>query len=134
MPPENAKGKSTLSLLERLSKDARSWMAAEAAFAQAEVMSDGRRIALALLLMAIAFACIFSSVILLCIFGVALLAPYAGGLAPAAGLLSLALIVITGLIGWRIWHLVSQEFGILSVLKCWWNIAKNEPGEKHDAK
>lgn len=134
MPHEDAKGKSTLSLLQRLSKDARSWMAAEAALAQAEVTSDGRRIIFVVALVALAFACVLSSVILLCIFGVALLAPYLGGLAPAAGVLSLSLIIVTGLIGWRLWKLASQEFGILAVFKRWWNIAANGPGEKHDAK
>lgn len=134
MPRENLKDESMLATLHRLSRDGRSWIAAEATLAQAEVASDGRRLAEMLVLSILVLACLFAAVILLSLFVVALIAPHVGGMGNAAGLLSLGIIVIAALTGWRIWHLASKQFGLLSVLKRWWSIAATGPGGKHGAK
>jgi hypothetical protein len=76
----------------------------------------------------VALGCLFAAVIVLSLGVVAFLAPLVGGMANAAGLLSLALLGITGLSAWRIWYLATQEFGLLSVLKRWWKFAATGPG------
>jgi hypothetical protein len=58
---------------------------------------------------------------------VVLLAPHVAGMANAAGLLSLGLVTLAALMGWRIWHLASQQFGVLAVLKRWWRFAVKYP-------
>jgi uncharacterized membrane protein YqjE len=130
MPRDRLKDEPMLASLHRLSRDGRSWIAAEAALAQAEVASDGRRLAQMLLLGALLLGCLFAAVILACVFVVAFLTPYVGGLPNAAGLLSLLLMLIAAMMGWRVWYLASQQFGVLSVLKRWWNIAAAGPGSK----
>jgi hypothetical protein len=117
-----------LASLHRLSRDGRSWIAAEAAFAQAEVASDGRRLVVMLALVALVFGCLFAAVILLSVFVVVLMAPHVAGMANAAGLLSLGLVTLAALMSWRIWYLASQQFGVLSVLKRWWGIAAKGSG------
>jgi hypothetical protein len=128
MPRDAARDEPLLASLHRLTRDGRSWVAAEAALAQAEVASDGKRIALMLALTVVALGCLFAAVIVLSLGVVAFLAPLVGGMANAAGLLSLALLGITGLSAWRIWYLATQEFGLLSVLKRWWKFAATGPG------
>jgi uncharacterized membrane protein YqjE len=130
MPRDKLKEQPMLESLHRLSRDGRSWIAAEAAFAQAEVASDGKRLVQMLLLGALVFGCVFAAVILACVFFVTVLAPYVGGLTAAAGLLSLLLAMAAALAGWRLWYLASQQFGISSVLKRWWNFAALGPGKK----
>ena len=130
MPRDTLSGEPLLASLHRLTRDGRSWVAAEAALAQAEVASDGKRIAIMLALTVIALGCLFAAVILLSLAVVAFLAPHVGGIGNAAALLSLALLVITGLSVWRIWYLASTEFGVLSVLKRWWNFAATGPGRE----
>jgi hypothetical protein len=128
MPRESLKGEPLMASLHRLSRDGRSWIAAEAALAQAEVASDGRRLAVILALVAVVFGSLFTAVILLSAFLVSLLAPYVSGLANAAGILGLFLLILAALLGWRIWFLASREFGLPSVFKRWWNIAAKSPG------
>ncbi len=127
MPRESLKDQSILASLYRLSRDGRGWIAAEAALAQAEVASDGRRIVVMLALVGLVFGFLFAAVILLSLFVVALLAPHVGGLASAAGLLSLALLIVAALISWRVWHMATQQFGLLSVLERWWSLAAKAP-------
>ncbi len=130
MPRDKLKSEPMLESLHRLSRDGRSWIAAEAALAQAEVASDGKRLVQMLLLGAFLMGCIFAAVILASIFIVAVLAPYVGGLTTAAGLLSLLLTITAAFTAWRVWYLASQQFGILTVLKRWWNFAAAGPGKK----
>jgi Putative Actinobacterial Holin-X, holin superfamily III len=130
MPRDAVKDEPLLASLHKLTRDGRSWVAAEAALAQAEVASDGKRIALMLALSVIALGCLFAAVMVLTLALVAFLAPHVGGMANAAGLLSLALLLITGLSAWRIWYLASKEFGVLSILKRWWNFAAAGPGRE----
>lgn len=130
MPRDNLKGEPMLESLHRLSRDGRSWIAAEAAFAQAEAASDGKRLIQMLLLGAFLLGCIFAAVILASIFIVAVLAPHVGGLTTAAGLLSLLLMIAGAFAAWRVWYLASQQFGILSVIKRWWNFAAAGPEKK----
>ncbi len=132
MPREKPADESMLASLHRLSRDGRSWLAAEAALAQAEVTSDGRRLAEILGFLALLACCLFAALILLSVFVVAVLASYVGGIANAAGLLSLGLLVVAMLASWRIWHLSSKEFGLLAVFKRWWRIAATGPGGTHD--
>jgi hypothetical protein len=127
MPHDTVKEEPMLASLHRLSRDGRSWIAAEAAFAQAEVASDGRRLVVMLALMALVFGCLFAAVILLSGFVVVLLAPHVAGMANAAGLLSLGLVTLAALMSWRIWYLASQQFGVLAVLKRWWRFAVKDP-------
>lgn len=128
MPREKLAGETMMASLHQLSRDGRAWIAAEAAFAQAEVASDGKRLAVMLALVAVGFGCLFTAVILLSVFVVVFLAPHVSGLGNAAGLLGLALVAIAALTGWRIWSLATKQFGLLSVLKRWWNIAAKAPG------
>lgn len=128
MPHENLKGETLMASFHRLSRDGRSWIAAEAALAQAEVASDGRRLAVMLALAAITFSSLFTAAIFLSAFMVSLLAPYVSGLANAAGILGLVLLFLAALLSWRIWFLASREFGLSSVLKRWWNIAAQSKG------
>jgi Putative Actinobacterial Holin-X, holin superfamily III len=130
MPRDAVKDEPLLASLHKLTRDGRSWVAAEAALAQAEVASDGKRIALMLALSVIALGCLFAAVMVLTLALVAFLAPHVGSMANAAGLLSLALLLITGLSAWRIWYLASKEFGVLSILKRWWNFAATGPGRE----
>jgi Putative Actinobacterial Holin-X, holin superfamily III len=132
MPREKPTDESMFASLHRLSRDGRSWLAAEAALAQAEVASDGRRLAEILGFIALVIGCLLAALILLSVFFVAVLAPYVGGMANAAGLLSLGLIIVAALASWRIWHLSSEEFGLLAVFKRWWSIAATGPGATHD--
>jgi uncharacterized membrane protein YqjE len=127
MPREGLRDRSILASLHRLSRDGRSWIAAEAALAQAEAASDGRRIMVMLVLVGLVFGFLFAAVILLSLFVVALLAPHVGGLASAAGLLSLGLMIVAALICWRLWHMATQQFGLLLILKRWWSIALKGP-------
>jgi Putative Actinobacterial Holin-X, holin superfamily III len=128
MPRENLKREPLMASLHRLSRDGRSWIAAEAALAQAEVASDGKRLAVIFALMAVVFGSLFTAVILLSAFLVSLLAPFVSGLANAAGILGLLLLILATLLGWRIWFLAAQEFGLASVFKRWWNIAAKNSG------
>ncbi len=128
MPRDHLTSESLMASLHRLSRDGRSWIAAEAALAQAEVVSDGRRLAVMLALAAVVFGSLFTAVILLSAFVVTLLAPFVSGLANAAGILGLALLVLSALLGWRIWVLASQEFGLPSVFKRWWSFAATQRG------
>lgn len=123
-----------LASLHQLSRDGRSWIAAEAAFAQAEVASDGRRVLTILALAAVAFGCLFAALVLIALFAVAILAPHVGGLANAAALLSLGLITIAASLGWSIWHLASREFGLASVARRWWSFAAGQPESENDAR
>lgn len=134
MPRESLKDEPMLASLHRLSRDGRSWIAAEAAFAQAEVASDGRRIGILLALSALVFGCLFSSVILLSLFVVVLLSPYVNGLGNAAGILALILLVVALVAGFRVRTLASREFGLLAVLKRWWSMAAKGPGAENATK
>ncbi len=127
MPRENLKAEPLMASLQRFSRDGRSWIAAEAALAQAEVASDGKRLAVILALVAVVFGSLFSAVILLSAFLVSLLAPHVSGLANAAGILGLVLLMLAALLGWRIWSLASREFGLQLIFKRWWNIASKNP-------
>jgi hypothetical protein len=127
-PHDTLKEEPMLASLHRLSRDGRSWIAAEAAFAQAEVASDGRRLVVMLALVALVFGCLFAAVVLISVFLVVLIAPYVAGMANAAGLLSLGLVMLAAMMSWRIWYLASQRFGVFSVLKRWWNFAAQGPG------
>lgn len=133
-PHDTVKEEPMLASLHRLSRDGRSWIAAEAALAQAEVASDGRRLVVMLALMALVFGCLFAAVILISVFFMVLMAPHVAGMANAAGLLSLGLVTLAASMSWRIWYLASQQFGILSVLKRWWSFAAKGPGGTNDAK
>jgi hypothetical protein len=128
MPREHLKGEPLMATLHRLSRDGRSWIAAEAALAQAEVASDGKRLAVIFALAAVVFGSLFTSVILMSAFLVSLLAPYVSGLANAAGILGLLLLILAAVLGWRIWFLASQEFGLPSLFKRWWKISVKNAG------
>ncbi len=134
MPREKPTDDSMFASLHRLTRDGRSWLAAEAALAQAEVASDGRRLVEILGFLALVICCLFAALILLSVFVVAVLASYVGGMANAAGLLSLGLIIVAVLASWRIWHLSSKQFGLLAVFKRWWSIAATGPGGMNDEK
>lgn len=122
MPRENLQEDNMIASLHRLSRDGRSWIAAEAAFAKAELASDGRRLIGLFVMAALVLGCLFSAVILLSLFVVVLAAPHVGGLAIAAGLLAVGLLIVAALTSWRIWVLVTKEFGIKTMLTRWWNI------------
>ena len=112
-----------LTLLQGLSQDGRSWIAAEATLAQAEVASDARRVAGVLALLVLVFASLFAAVMLFTVFMLALLAPLVGGLGNAAGLLSLGFFVIAALASWSIRQQSTKQFGLMLVLMRWWSIA-----------
>jgi uncharacterized membrane protein (DUF485 family) len=121
MPRDGSRGERVTASLHTLSQDGRSWIAAEAALAQAEVAADGKRLVLIVTLVAVVFGCLFASVILLSAYVVSLLAPYVNGLANAAGILGFLLLVLAAIMGWRIRALTSTEFGLITVLKRWWS-------------
>ena len=76
MPREKLADEPMMASLHQLARDGRAWIAAEAAFAQAEVASDGKRLAVMLALVAVGFGCLFTAVILLSVFVVAFFSLY----------------------------------------------------------
>jgi Putative Actinobacterial Holin-X, holin superfamily III len=127
MPRENHGREGVTASLYRLSQDGRSWIAAEAALAKAEVFSDGKRLAWIVVLLALVCGCMFASVILLSAFVVTLLAPYVNGLANAAGIMGLLLAALAVALVWRIRTLASTQLGLTVVAKRWWNIFAKSP-------
>jgi hypothetical protein len=111
--------------LSGFSKAGKSWLSAEAELAQAEVAADGRRLAAILVLLASALGCVVAAVVLLCVFAVSLLAPYVNGLANAAGVIAAMLIILTGLIAWRVYVLATMQFRLAAILKRWWATVLN---------
>lgn len=132
MPRENLQEDNMIASLHRLSRDGRSWIAAEAAFAKAELASDGRRLIGLFVMAALVLGCLFSAVILLSLFLVILAAPHVGGLAIAAGLLAVGLLIVAALTSWRIWVLVTKQFGIKTMLTRWWNIIAQKSEQKNE--
>jgi Putative Actinobacterial Holin-X, holin superfamily III len=131
MQREGTNAETKIASLHKLYSDGRSWIAAEAALAQAEVASDGKRLAVMLGLVAVVFGCVFTAVVLLSAFLVSLLAPYVSGLANAAGLLGLVLVIVAAVTAWRLWLLATKEFGVLLVVRRWWNFsAQTTEGDK----
>jgi Putative Actinobacterial Holin-X, holin superfamily III len=130
MPRDRVIAEPLTASLHQLSRDGRSWIEAEAALAKAEFAADGKRIVMMLVMVSVVFGCLFAAVLLLSAFAVSLLAPYVNGLANAAGVLGLALLILAAVLGWRIRLLASTGFGALAVFKRWWNLPIRNPEPK----
>jgi Putative Actinobacterial Holin-X, holin superfamily III len=109
----------------KLSQKGRSWIAAEAELAQAEIASDVRRIAIIVALAVSVLGAAFVAMMLFMLFLVSLIAPYVGGLANAAGVLALVLVILAAGAGWWAWNLAHAQLGVVSILKRWADIAGN---------
>jgi uncharacterized membrane protein YqjE len=107
----------------RFSLSGKSWIAAEAELAQAELSSDGRRLVVIFALAVLVVGTAMAAITLFTLFLVSLLAPYVGGLANAAGLLALVLLILAAGAGWWAWNLAHSELGLVSVVKRWAHIA-----------
>jgi Putative Actinobacterial Holin-X, holin superfamily III len=116
--------------LHRLSRDGRSWIAAEAALAKAEVAADAWRLLFVMGLAGALMACVFAIIILIPLLLVAVLAPYVGGFATAAAIAMTGLVLLAGLLGWLMWYLLSKDSGVLSVLKRWQGIFSPEQRDR----
>jgi hypothetical protein len=127
-PRDGLSGNPVTGALYKLAQDARSWITAEAVLAQAELASDGRRVALIVALATAVIGCAASALMLFSLFVLALLAPHVGGLANAAGILAGTLAVVAVGASWWILHLVRSRFGIMSVLKRWSGIVSKVSG------
>jgi uncharacterized membrane protein YqjE len=107
----------------RFSRAGKSWIIAEAALAQAELASDVRRIAIIFALALSVLGAAFVAIMLFTLFLVSLIAPNVGGLANAAGVLALVLVILAAGAGWWAWNLAHAQFGVVSVVKRWADIA-----------
>jgi hypothetical protein len=119
MPRDNLESEPVLDSLFKLARGGRSWMAAEAALAKAELSADGKRLALIVVLAALAISNIIAAVMLASGGTVLLLAPHVGGLANATGILTFVLVILAAICSWWIFHLTQSPLGITSVLKRW---------------
>ncbi len=107
----------------RFSMSGKSWLAAEAELAQAELVSDGRRIVVIFVLAALVVGTGLAAIMLFTLFLVSLLAPLVGGLANAAGILAFVLVILAAGAGWWAWRLAHAELGVVSVVKRWADMA-----------
>jgi hypothetical protein len=123
-------GDSLRDTLRRFSQSGRSWVLAEAALAKAELASDGRRLGVIVAIAALAIGTLLAAIMLFALFLVSLLAPYVGGLANAAGILALVLLLVTGLAVWRAWAMARAELGLVSLLKRWADVASKSVGRE----
>jgi uncharacterized membrane protein YqjE len=109
--------------LRRFSQTGRSWISAEAELAQAELASDVRRIAVIFALAVFVLCTALAAIMLFTLFLVSLIAPYVGGLANAAGILALVLVILAAGAGWWAWNLAHAQLGVVSIVKRWADIA-----------
>lgn len=107
----------------RFSQTGRSWITAEAELARAELASDGRRIAVIFALAMLVMGAALAAIMLFTLFLVSLIAPYVGGLANAAGLLALVLVILAAGAGWWAWNLAHAQLGVVSIVKRWVHVA-----------
>lgn len=120
--PDRSERQSITETIDRLSKEGRSWIAAEAAYAKSEVASDGKRVVTMLILAAVAFGSIFSAIIMASLYVLELIAPHVGGMKNSAGLVALVLVLVVLICGGIIWRLSTSELGIATVCKRWWKL------------
>jgi uncharacterized membrane protein YqjE len=127
MPPQGRRNdqphESLRDTFRRFSLSGKSWIAAEAELAQAELASDGRRLVVIFALAVLVVGTALAAIMLFTLFLVSLIAPYVGGLANAAGLLALVLLILAAGAGWWAWNLAHSELGLVSVVKRWAYIA-----------
>ena len=109
--------------LYQLSGSGRSWIAAEAALAKAELRADGQRFLVIVVLAAMVMGCVFSALMLFSLFLVAVLAPFVGGLSSAAGLLALGFFAVAAATGLVIYYMSRRQLGISNLAKRWFNFA-----------
>ena len=123
MRREKSKGETVMDSLYQLSGSGRSWIAAEAALAKAELRADGQRFLVIVELAAMVMGCVFSAIMLLSLFLVAVLAPFVGGLSAAAGLLALGFFAVAAATGLVIYYMSRRQLGISNLAKRWFNFA-----------
>lgn len=121
-------GDSLLLSLRKLLHDGRDWVSAEFALARAEISADGKRLVSILILAACAIASAIAAMVLLGLFVTALIAPYVGGLANAAGCLAVVMIIITVVSAVVMLRMVRSNMGISTVIKRWRSVATEGPG------
>ena len=119
-------GESLRDVLRRFSQSGRSWLNAEAELAQAEIAGDGKRIAMIFVMAVLVMGTSLAAMMLLTLFIVSLIAPYVGGLANAAGILALVLVVLSAGIAWWAWHLARAQLGVVSIAKRWVHVVTRE--------
>ncbi len=123
MRREKSKSGTVMDSLYQLSGNGRSWIAAEAALAKAELRADGQRFLIIVVLAAMVMGCVFSAIMLFSLFLVAVLAPFVGGLSSAAGLLALGFFAVAAATGLVIYYMSRRQLGISNLAKRWFNFA-----------
>lgn len=122
--------------VDRLWRSGRSWFAAEARLAQAELSADGSRLIWLAVIGGLALVCAWMAVLLLAFGVVAAIAPFVGGLAKAAGIMGAALAVVAVLCAWWTVHSLRSRMGVMALLKRWQALLRQGPprdASPHDA-